>query len=331
MKGKTGIQGRILILDDDPLTAQTIDRIARFIGMQAQYTTDHRIFFERLEDWHPDVIALDLVMPDMDGIEVLSVLAEQGCRADIIITSGVEQRVMESARRAADDKGLRILGLLAKPFSTGQLKELLNQHDAAVAERQVTDYVPVQTSESTQFPVLTEDTLTAAIVKRQFCYFYQPKVHCNTGVVCGFEALARWHHPEFGWQSPGRFIPEAESLGMISSLSSHLFAQGISWFAGLREQIASQSITMDFMLDFEQLTLSLNVSALSLAEFSLFTELRALCSQWNINTEQVILEITESCAMDDNERSLQTLTRLRMQGFQLAIDPFPECFSSLFG
>ncbi|ALS99304.1 hypothetical protein AT746_14255 [Lacimicrobium alkaliphilum] len=115
----------MLILDDDPLTAETIAHIARFIGMEAKFTTEHQAFFQALEEWLPDVIALDLIMPEMDGNQVLARLAEQDCSADIILTSGVEHEVLESARRSADENGLRIAGLLSKPFSAAQLRELL--------------------------------------------------------------------------------------------------------------------------------------------------------------------------------------------------------------
>ncbi|WP_082633289.1 response regulator [Lacimicrobium alkaliphilum] len=125
MKGATRIKGRLLILDDDPLTAETIAHIARFIGMEAKFTTEHQAFFQALEEWLPDVIALDLIMPEMDGNQVLARLAEQDCSADIILTSGVEHEVLESARRSADENGLRIAGLLSKPFSAAQLRELL--------------------------------------------------------------------------------------------------------------------------------------------------------------------------------------------------------------
>ncbi|GGD58165.1 EAL domain-containing protein [Lacimicrobium alkaliphilum] len=328
MQGKSKIQGRILILDDDPLTAQTIDRIARFTGMESRFTTNHRTFFELLEGWQPDVIALDLVMPDMDGVEILSELAKKGCQTDIIITSGVDQKVLESAKRTADDSGLRILGLLAKPFSTAQLRELLGQHNAALVETSVTR-PPAPPETVSPHPCLNKEALRLATERDQLCYFYQPKLHCKTGMVSGFEALARWNHPEFGWQAPSRFISEAEEQGIINSLSRYLFEQGIRWFAGLRERIATQSVKACSMLDFDQLTLSLNVSALSLSDFDLFIELRDLCQQWHINTEQVILEITESCAMENTENSLKTLTRLRVHGFQLAIDDFGTGYSSM--
>lgn len=135
MTGATKVQGRVLILDDDPLTAQTIAHIARFIGMEARYTTEHQAFFGMLRAWPPDVIALDMIMPGMDGVEVLSKLAGQGCKADIILTSGVDYQVLESARRTADKEGLKIVGLLPKPFSAAQMRELLVLRDAPLIDR----------------------------------------------------------------------------------------------------------------------------------------------------------------------------------------------------
>jgi DNA-binding response OmpR family regulator len=81
-----------------PMIGQTIGYIAEAIGMEIRATTSASDFFDALDRWQPGRIVLDLIMPDMDGVEVLVELARRDCRAHIIITSGVGSRVLDAAR-----------------------------------------------------------------------------------------------------------------------------------------------------------------------------------------------------------------------------------------
>src|SRR5690606_13730547 len=116
---------RLLILDDDPLTGQTIRNIAALAGFDVELTDSHREFFSALENVRPDAIALDLVMPEMDGVEVIAELARRRCTCKIIITSGVGGRILDAASRSAAERGLDIIGVLPKPFTPAALRELL--------------------------------------------------------------------------------------------------------------------------------------------------------------------------------------------------------------
>src|SRR5262245_37776499 len=101
---------RLLIIDDEPAIGATMGYIAEDSGFDVRSTTAPDEFFDEFARWQPTHIALDLIMPHMDGVEVLQKLAERGCRARIIITSGVGSRVLDAARRTASDHGLDIAG-----------------------------------------------------------------------------------------------------------------------------------------------------------------------------------------------------------------------------
>jgi CheY-like chemotaxis protein len=125
---------RLLILDDDPEIGQTIQFIAESARLESVATETPEEFFRLLGEWQPTHIALDLVMPRMDGVEVIAELARRGCRAQIIITSGVGSRILDAAGRSAAAHGLNISGVLSKPFSPSALRALLSHDDSVRAQ-----------------------------------------------------------------------------------------------------------------------------------------------------------------------------------------------------
>jgi CheY-like chemotaxis protein len=117
--------GRVLILEDDPGVGRVMDKVATAGGHEVRVVTAPHQFFAVLEEWQPTHIALDLVMPDVDGIEILAELGARQCRAQIIITTGMGTEALAAAGRAAQERGLHVIGLLAKPFSPAALRALL--------------------------------------------------------------------------------------------------------------------------------------------------------------------------------------------------------------
>lgn len=312
---------RLLVLEDDLLTGRTIQTIAEFSGLAVVFTTEPDDFFRLLDEWPPDVIAIDLIMPAMDGVQVLAQLGERGCEARIIITSGVDSRVLDAARRAAEQHGLTIAGILAKPFSPAELRALLMQPSRATGQ------LAPQSSDGQEGPTVEE--LQHAIKHNGLSLAYQPQVNCQSGTLRGFEALVRWEHPRLGWVGPDRFIPMSESLGLIDSLTEWVVNAGLEWFAGFRGRYVDQ-LTSDVSMQLpEHVQLSLNVSVLTLTNFELFERLYQRCAELGLKAEWITFEVTESSAMDDPMVTLETLTRLRMRGFKLSIDDFGTGYSSM--
>jgi len=316
---------RLLILDDEPLTGQTIQSIAEFAGMEVRYTSDPDDFFTLVSDWEPGFIALDLIMPQMDGVQVLGELANRNCTANIIVTSGVGTRVLEAAARSAAEHGLRIAGVLSKPFSPPRLRELLKpgihgpdgppvQHNGSMDEQQ------------TPF---TKADLAAALDQKLIEVVYQPKVHCRTGMLSGFEALARWQHPPLGPVYTEEFIVKAEQWGLIDRLTEQVLEKSLDWLKSLPETISVQSGDTYLPSRMESVTLALNISATSLGNLKFFERLEKICRGHGIEPSRIILELTETSAMEDPVASLDILTRLRMKGFQLSIDDFGTGYSSM--
>jgi len=107
---------RLIVVDDDPGVADFVATVARNCGYDVRVALTLTALKEILAAYAPTVIALDLTMPDADGIEVMSWLAEAGCQARIVLISGTAPELLDAARRLGRAFGLDIAATLAKPF-----------------------------------------------------------------------------------------------------------------------------------------------------------------------------------------------------------------------
>jgi len=118
---------RLLLIDDEPALAAFVANAAGFSGYSAQVATDDREFREYFLADQPNMVALDLGMPGMDGVELLRFLAEQNYSSPVLIISGFDRRVLESAFRLGQALGLNMTEPLEKPVRLEQLETLLTE------------------------------------------------------------------------------------------------------------------------------------------------------------------------------------------------------------
>jgi CheY-like chemotaxis protein len=116
---------RFLIFDDDAAVARLMQATGESAGLESRFTADSAEFFQLVATWAPTHVAVDLMMPAMDGTQVLAQLSALACSSAIIITSGLDDRGLESAGKLAHQNGLRIAGMLSKPFPISALRRLL--------------------------------------------------------------------------------------------------------------------------------------------------------------------------------------------------------------
>ncbi|HVC70663.1 MAG TPA: EAL domain-containing protein [Acidimicrobiales bacterium] len=164
-----------------------------------------------------------------------------------------------------------------------------------------------------------ESDLVHAIERHQLRVLYQPVVELHTDGVVGFEALARWEHPEFGTISPLDFIPIAEETGLIVPIGRWVLGQACA--QARRWQVAHRRPL--------PLTMAVNVSALQLQEPSFVEEVQAAILRHLLPPETLTLEITESVLLDKSTTILERLIELKATGVRLAIDDFGTGYSSL--
>jgi len=120
-------QDRLLIIDDKRLVGDVIGKIGQSAGFQVEITDRVEDFWKQLEAFQPSVVSVDLMMPDTDGIELMRELAAHGCRAKIIIASGLDVRALNAARDLAREYGLQVAGVISKPIHVADFRAILNE------------------------------------------------------------------------------------------------------------------------------------------------------------------------------------------------------------
>src|SRR6266567_2903033 len=118
-------QPRLLLIDDEPALAEFLANAARTSGFEPIVTARDDEFREAFVASRPEMVALDLGMPGMDGVELIRFLAEQDYRGPVLIVSGFDRRVLESAFRLGETLGLNMVGPVEKPVRFEELEELL--------------------------------------------------------------------------------------------------------------------------------------------------------------------------------------------------------------
>jgi EAL domain-containing protein (putative c-di-GMP-specific phosphodiesterase class I)/DNA-binding NarL/FixJ family response regulator len=308
----------LYIVDDDTLTCELLCIVAEplFKGITVFNAAGD---FLALDINDNDVVLLDLMMPDVDGIEVLRNLAEKKSTARIVLISGYDQSVLHSAERLAYDYGLKLEGQFTKPISIDALTELLATILSKICSENI-ESINASTgatglSKAANFQPSKEDLL-AGIKNKEFILHYQPQVNMSNSELSGVEALVRWQHPVYGLIFPDSFIQISENTGVIGLLTEEVTNLAVAQIEHWRRQGA-------------EIKVSVNISAQNITTLNLPEQLNELMARHKISPAMLVLEVTESALMGNLTLSLDILTRLRLKGIHLSIDDFGTGFSSL--
>jgi diguanylate cyclase (GGDEF)-like protein len=158
-----------------------------------------------------------------------------------------------------------------------------------------------------------ETALRTAIERDELEVYYQPVVDLGTGLTKSCEALLRWHHPEFGSVPPSRFIPLAESTGLITPISHWVLGQACAAAASWPEEVS----------------VAVNMSPALLKDLHLSHMILSALYTSGLQARRLELEITETVLLEENAQSNALIREFQKIGLKLAIDDFGTGYSSL--
>ncbi|SFL73176.1 EAL domain-containing protein [Rugamonas rubra] len=296
--------------------------------------------FKKINDSHGhqtgDLLLVAVAQRLQELLREVDTIARLGGDEFIVVTSG------GTTPDAASNIAVRIVAALAAPYhldgktvhsgaSVGvamfpadgdDADTLLRHADTAMYAaksqgRGNFQFFSASMNAATHERLLLENRLWLALEQGEFELYLQPQVALDDLRIIGAEALLRWHHPELGLVGPDRFIPIAEESGLILPLGDWVLQQAVELLAGWRAR------------GLGRLRLAVNLSARQCHGAGPLAQLDRLLAGAGIDPALLELEITESAAMQDPERSRLLLRELRARGIKVAIDDFGTGYSSL--
>ncbi|RUO38219.1 hypothetical protein CWE13_00790 [Aliidiomarina shirensis] len=167
------------------------------------------------------------------------------------------------------------------------------------------------TSEQTKILTMpiAKKHLSADLLQEQFSVAYQPRQLATSRRIVGLEIFARWEHPKYGFIPPADFIHIAEKRDVIDQLTLQILHQALPEFKRL-------------LLQRPALTLSVNISPLSFKHSNFLDSLIAICEDYGISPNQIILDFSEAVVSDDIDTFIDLIKQFRVAGFKIALDDF---------
>ncbi|HTL14393.1 MAG TPA: EAL domain-containing response regulator [Thermomonas sp.] len=299
---------QVMVVEDHGFQRRIALRLLAELGIQKVLEGAdglHALELLRRQAAAPDVVLVDLDMPGMDGIECIGHIAQERLARAVVVVSALDPALLNTVQNMARAYGLRVLGSVEKPLTRDKLEGVLARFDDHAGEQ------PDDGAGEVEF-----EAIAAALRDGEIVAWFQPQVEFANGKVIGVEALARWERPDGSVVRPHLFVPVLEREGLANALTDRMLDEACRWKQRWDHGGA-------------RLKISVNVSAISLADPSAADRYQAIVEGHDIDPEEVILEITESSVMSDAARGLGLLARLRLKGFGLSIDDFGTGYSSL--
>lgn len=300
---------RLWVALDKPEFADAVCDAVRSLGGSVDAVVHDVAHLQRLiaHAGHlPELLVMGLLFPDGDGFQVMRQLA---CRPDapaIFVASSQQRAVIKAAGNLAGACGLQLAGVAELPADPASIaRSLLAFQPAARADR-------THAAE----PEITRDELLSLFDRGVLQPWMQPKLRLATGEVIGFEALMRAHDAEGKLMMPDRLVAALARHQLLDQATLHMARRTVDFVATcLAEGMAVSA--------------SINVSMQSLSNFSFCQELAAAVQTAQLDPSWITIEITETDAMADPCAVMENTGRIRLLGFNIAIDDFGTAYSSL--
>jgi EAL domain-containing protein (putative c-di-GMP-specific phosphodiesterase class I) len=289
----------LLILEPDAEARTILCAVAARMGCEHVESETFEHLNEVLAVRRPTIAALAVDRVETDCFRLLDVLSALEVKPLILLVGGVASRVLAGARRAAESRGLAVLGAVCRPLDPIVTEKLLEPH-LSVA------------------PPVPRADLEQALAEHELTLVYQPKLAVSSAAIDiqGLEALVRWQHPRRGLLQPRHFLPAIEEYGLMAQLTDFVLMDAIRQ-AG---QWRSDGLEMEIVV---------NLSTRLVEDRGFPQRLATLLHENDFPPPQLTFDVTESLSVADRNLLVDVFTRLRILGVGLSLDNFGTGLSSL--
>ena len=289
----------LLILDTDPQSLAALRAVAGSLGCDRVEADSADSLQAILSTHHPTIAVLAMDAFDVDGLDMLRILAQGTNQPATLLIGTVHARVLTGARRIAEAHGLRVIGAAARPIAPLAIEQLLMPY--------LKNAPPISLGE-----------LERALIEHELIVEYLPKIDIRTDQLRmqGVEALVRWQHPRRGLLYPSHFLGPMEDHELVARLTDFVMTEAV--------RQASQWRTLGLPLE-----IVVNLSPKLIRDREFPERVAVLLREYEVPAQQVVFDVTEASSIEDRDLMLDVFTRLRILGVGLSLDNFGTGVSSL--
>lgn len=289
---------RVLVVDDDPISTNIVERLLSNLGIDGVTIAHHAtIALSHLSNEYFEVLICDLNMPGFDGIQLLQQVATLRNPPAVLLASGEDMRVLETAQLYAGSLRLQLLGVIQKPFTQSVVAELLGRF-----------LVPLVAAPQTSYS-FSEEQLEYGLENQCVWVAHQPQVNLINGCLCGVECLLRWRTSDGRTYTPQQILDTAEHCGATDRLFLAILV------SALRDQHLLYSSGLDA-------NISVNFSVSNLRDPAIVEQILQAVVSNGSHPSRVTLELTETQIIEQPTPVMHALLRLRLLGFNISIDDY---------
>jgi EAL domain-containing protein (putative c-di-GMP-specific phosphodiesterase class I) len=288
-----------LILEQEPEARAALRAMAERLGCDHIEPESEDALREVLGIRRPTLAVLAVDSTDSDCLALMNILAHHHVRPATLLVGATSARVMASIKRAAEARGLPVLGATARPLKVAEIEEILSLH-LAVA------------------PPIPRAEIKQAFEQSELVLVYQPKLAITSSAVkvLGVEALVRWQHPRRGLLPARHFVHAVENYGLMAPLTDFVMTEAV--------RQASQWRSAGLMLE-----ITVNLSTELVQDRGFPERLAMLLQEYDFPARQLVLDVSEAANPASKNLLLDVFTRLRILGVRLSLDNFGTGQSSL--
>lgn len=284
---------RVLIVDDERYITIIVKKIVEKLGCEADSIDDGRTIGKALVAFDPEVIFLDLMMPDIDGVETINLLGEAGCKAKIILMSGLDQRTISSVAEVAKGLNLDVISAITKPFQPGQIESLIEPLIASKAT----------SAQAASGPQIQQTALSGPRLQ------FSPELYVDDTN----QDKLNWYRIKLGWE-----LDDDKIVDFSDILDQSYKERAARGQLNLCFKLLSNNETKN-IVGSDQLGIKISIPNALLLEKSCPDYLEKSIQLAGLEKNKLTFEIDEAAITSKSDAILNTLSRLKIKGLRIAI------------